>query len=107
MKNRPRFDIIYLIIVIGIVYLIIQFDRLTTESLIIHLAFFDIVVGFFLILKGFIKRDMSYVITGAFCALSSFYSYKDMSNSTLFFLILGGLVGVGNHVRNTLKNIIG
>jgi len=107
MKTRPKFDLIYLLILIGIIYLIVQFETLTTESLITYLAFFDVVVGFVLILKGFIKWDMSYIFTGAFCALSSYYSYKEMSDSSLFFLILGGLVGVGNHVRKTFKNTLG
>lgn len=79
MKNQPRFDFIYLLIVIGIIILIVQYDNLTTHSLLTHLAFFDIVLGFAFIIKGFAKWDMSYGFTGAFCALSSYYSYKEMS----------------------------
>lgn len=105
--EKPRFDFIYLLTVIGIVFLIIQFDSLTTRSLLTYLAFFDIVIGFILILKGFFTWDMSYIFTGAFCALGSFYSFKEMSDSALFFLILSGLVGVGNHVRKTFKHFLG
>lgn len=107
MKTKPQFDTVYLLVVIGIIFLITQVEKLTTVTLITYLAFFDVVVGFVLIIKGFVKWDMSYIFTGAFCALSSYYSYKDMSNSTLFFLILSGLVGVGNHVRKTFKNTLG
>ena len=107
INKRPRFDFIYLLIVLGIIFLIIQFDTLDTVTLITYLAFFDIILGFAFILIGFIKWDMSYIVAGAFCALCSFYSYKEMSDSSLFFLILGGLAGVGNHVRKTFKNLLG
>lgn len=107
LNSKPRFDFIYLLILLGIIFLIIQFDTLNTITLITYLAFFDIVLGFVFILKGFFKWDVSYIFTGAFCALCSFYSYKEMSDSSLFFLILGGLAGVGNHVRKTFKNLLG
>ena len=107
MKDKPRFDFIYLLIVIGIIILIVQYDNLTTHSLLTHLAFFDIVLGFVFIIKGFAKWDMSYVFTGAFCALSSYYSFKEMSESALILLILSGILGVGNHVRKTFKSTIG
>ena len=107
MKKQSRFDLIYLLILIGIIILIAQFEKLTTESLIIHLAFFDVIIGFLLILKGFVKWDMSYIFTGAFCALSSYYSYKEMSESALILLVLSGVLGVGNHIRKTFKSTLG
>ena len=107
MNIAPKFDLVYLFIIVGIIFIILQFETLTTESLMTSLAFFDVVVGFILIIKGFVKWDMSYIFTGAFCALCSYYSYKEMSDFSLFFLILGGIVGVGNHVRKTFKNTIG
>lgn len=107
MKNKPRFDFIYLLIVIGIVILIVQYETLTTRSVLTYLAFFDIVLGFVFIIKGFVKWDMSYIFTGAFCALSSYYSYKEMSESALILLVLSGILGVGNHIRKTYKNTLG
>ncbi len=105
--QKPRFDFIYFLVVIAVILLIIQYESLTTGTLITYLAFFDIVVGFALIIKGFLKWEMSYIITGAICALLAYYAWKDMSDTSLIFLILGGLVGVGNHVRKTFKNFLG
>lgn len=107
MKNKPRFDFIYLLIVIGIIVILVQLKTLTTHSLLTHLAFFDIVLGFIFIIKGFAKWDMSYIFTGAFCALSSYYSYKEMSESALILLVLSGILGVSNHIRKTYKNTLG
>ncbi len=107
MKEKPGLDFVYILVVIGVIYFLFVNKDLSSQSLLLHLAFFDIVVGFVLIIKGFIKWEMSYIVTGAFCALCSFYAYKEMSDAALFFLILGGIVGVGNHVRKTLKKFIG
>ncbi|MBU1013124.1 MAG: hypothetical protein KKG99_08955 [Bacteroidetes bacterium] len=107
MDKKPKFDFIYLLIVIGIIFLLVKHQDLSTENLILYLVFFDIVVGFVLIGKGFFKWDMSYIFTGAFCALCAYYSYKEMNDSSLLFLIIGGLVGIGNHVRKSFKKYIG
>ena len=105
--QKPRIDIIYLIVLIGIIFVAVKSETLNTQNLITYLAFFDVVVGVVLIIKGFVTWDMSYIFTGAFCTLSSYYSWKDMSDLSLVLLILSGLVGVGNHVRKTFKNLFG
>lgn len=107
MKSKPKFDLIYLLIVIAIVFILAKHKTLNPGTLLLYLAFFDVILGFALIIKGFISWDMSYIITGAFCALCSYYAYKEMSDSALLFLILGGLVGMGNHIRKTFKNTLG
>lgn len=106
MKEKPRLDFLYLLILVCIIYLLLQYNNLTTESLISHLVFFDIIIGFLLIIMGLVKWKMSYIITGSFCALCAFYSSKNISDFTLFFLIVGGLVGVGNHIKETMGKII-
>lgn len=107
MKSKPKFDLIYLIILIAVVFFLAKHKTLNTGTLLTYLAFFDIVLGFAFIIKGFISWDMSYIFTGAFCALCSYYAYKEMSDAALLFLILGGLVGIGNHLRKTFKNTLG
>lgn len=105
MQNRPKLDIIYLLSFIGIVYLTTRHNHLSVYTLIDHLVLYDIFIGIILILKGLIARDTSYVIAGLISIMCTYSAINDHSTKTLIFLILGGLTGVGNHIRKTTSNI--
>jgi uncharacterized membrane protein YbhN (UPF0104 family) len=106
MNPRPKINLIYIVVVIAVYFYVHENYGNNLQQFILTFAVVDIVIAIFAIGKGLIKWQMWSIIAGGICAFIAYGSTKDISYASLFFQVLGGLVGVNGFIAKSTKKIL-
>jgi len=106
MFYKPKISLVYIAIVVIVFYYVYKTYGDNLGQLIVTFAVIDCVIAILAIVKGFARGKMGMVAGGAICGIIAFSAVKDISYTSLFFQILGGIVGVGAFIINTLEDVL-